>query len=473
MAEVLGRTSFARPSNGWDWPAEKSPGFRATPEGAVLAAASGETAEVRGPGVHTRNGDTIELRFRLARESLGSLSFGFDADTHEHATVELDFENGTLSLRTSDWSSPQPVATIPHSIETGEAHTLLIEKVQSGPGLIKNADISVYVDGQRLLAVVGLNVLPEMGVKVEVAGTEVRLDEFVHRGEPSGVPEFLHVGGWQVLNIESIEANLDSLCRGLRLAAEQGVELLVTPETSLTGLFPTSPVTTEPGPVAEAESRLRGFIRDLDNAPYLVAGLPEWRSVTGHGLAKTRYNISRVYDPDGKVVSTHAKVHSAEEDFWHGYQLNEFEVLGVPVSMHICHDHRYPELWTLPVMFGTRLVLHPSNGGRVTGSVDAFEAVAKSATSSSHAFYIHVNGTGGSYIVAPHRRGNLLAVSPECSADNPDFPMVGPPEEGLFHARIRVHDAFGYWPVRSFRASEEIAEAYVAQYKALGGLRLP
>ena len=44
------------------------------------------------------------------------------------------------------------------------------------------------------------------------------------------------------------------------------------------------------------------------------------------------------------------------------------DVNGVPISLHICHDRRYPELWTLPVMFGTRLILHPSNSGDVSPS---------------------------------------------------------------------------------------------------------
>ena len=78
----------------------------------------------------------------------------------------------------------------------------------------------------------------------------------------------------------------------------------------------------------------------------------------------------RVYDPDGHTVSSHPKIHSCETEFWHGYRLQEFDVYGVPVCMHICHDGRYPGVWTLPVMFGARLILHPSNGGQVTGSID-------------------------------------------------------------------------------------------------------
>lgn len=67
--------------------------------------------------------------------------------------------------------------------------------------------------------------------------------------------------------------------------------------------------------------------------------------------------------------------------------MNEFDVCGVPVSVHICHDRCYPELWILPVMFGARLVLHPANGGLVSASVDVFEGAAKTDAGTSHVFH--------------------------------------------------------------------------------------
>ena len=443
--------------------------------GAIFAAPRGKTFRarldgIRGHAVHTRNGDTIELWFRPPGLKKGSLLFVFSGG-FEFALATLDFRKGRISLSTADWTRPQPVASAPLTMGKRSRHILRLGKTEAGGRLVKNADITVYLDGSKLLTAKDVNVLPEMGVDVRVTGARLVVQRLVHRGNPSGIPEYLHVGGWQMLNRESIEENYKSICRGLRQAANEGVELLVTPETSLSGLFPESRVTRQPKPVADTERKLRRFIRELRNAPYLVVGLPVWESVPGHGLQNTRYNVSRVYDPEGHTVSTHAKIHSCETRFWHGYRLQEFNVHGVPVTMHICHDGRYPEVWTLPVMFGARLILHPSNGGKISGSVDAFEAKAKLAPTTSHAFYIHVNGGGGSYLVGPQKFNNLIAVSPECRRDVPSFPTVGEPREGLFHARVRIHDAFGYWPVRSFRTSEAAAKAYVSLYRSLGGRR--
>ena len=470
MTEILHSTRFTEASAAWDLSPGTNPGIDFGPDGAVLSPPENETASLCGSGVHTRNGDSIEVRFRVL-EGNGRLRFGFDAERHEHACVEVCMKTGTVSLFTTDWRLEQPLAAVPAAVAAGRSHTLLLEKTEGAGALIRNADVTVHLDGARIMHLENLDLLPETGVLVEASGARVLVEEFAHRGRPSEIPEYLHLGGCQVLNVDDIEENLGSICRGLEMAAEAGVELLVTPEMSLTGLYPTSPRTREPGPVGAAEARLRQFIRELPDAPHVIAGLPVWEAVAGHDLPETRYIASRVYDPDGEVLYTARKVHSAEQEMWHGYRLNEFDIEGVPVSLYICHDNRYPELQTLPVMFGARLLLHPSNGGVVSGAVSAFEAVAIAASRPTHAFHMHVNAGGGSYIVSPERHAELLAASEESRSDNPNSPAVGEPTECFFHAKVRIHDAFGYWPARAFRASESIARAYADLYREIGGVR--
>ena len=465
---ILSQTRFTKRTGGWTWPEPKAARVERGPDGAVLAAKADQTARLNGPGVHTRNGDSIELHFRPLEKDKGVLRFGFEGG-FESVVVSLDFRAGRIRLHTSEWTRPQPVASERVSIADRAGHVLLIEKTEGSGRLVKLADVKVRLDGKVVLNCPNLNVLPEMGVLLGLEGTRVHLRRFVQRGRPCGVPEYLHVGAWQMLNQPDIKANLDSLCRGLGEAADRGVELLVTPETSLTGLFPRHPVTTQPGPVVAAERKLRRFMRQLKNAPYLVGGLPVWQRVAGHKLAQTRYNASRVYDRDGQILLTGAKIHSCESRFHHGYRYQQFDVNGVPVCMHICHDGRYPDVWTVPVMFGARLILHPANSGNVSGSVGAFEAAASRTTTTSHAFYVHVNGGGGSHITGPQKHNNVIAVSPECRRDNDTSAMVGPPTESLIDAKLRIHDAFGYWPTRSFRSSEQTAQAYLDLYKAMGG----
>jgi len=461
---VLEDYRFNCRSPGWNLPEPDDPCCDITRQGCVITG----TALIHGRGVHTRNGDTTEIHFRPLQRNKGSLRFdlggGFEA-----VKVTLDFKAKRGIFATSDWTRPGSTTTVAAAMRGHSDHVLLIEKTEGHGTLVRNADVRVSLNGKQIADERNLQVIPEMAVTVGVVDGRVLLKRFVHRGTPSGIPKMLHIGGWQMPNTPSVERNLQSICRGLEQAAGAGVQFLVTPETSITGLFPDKQVTKNRQAICGAERKLQRFIRRLRNAPYLVAGLPEWREVPGHSRRSTRYNVAHVYDPDGHVVSSFPKIHSCEHDFWHGYRLNEFDICGVPACMHICHDGRYADVWTLPVMFGARLVVHPCNGGGDATSIAAFESLARKWSFTSHAFYIRVNGSGGSCIVDP--RGNLLAVSADCRRDNPSFPALGQPGESFFHSRIHVPEAFGHWPVRSFRASEEAAAAYKSLYKALGGRR--
>jgi hypothetical protein len=464
MKKILYQTTFKSPDPGWD------PTSASYSRDGLLLDPSDRSVRLSGPGIHTRNGDAIQLTFEWTTSARGRIEFGFTGGM-EQATASIDCTSRRATLNTSDWSTPQPVDRRTIAIPRDRTQTIRISKTDGAGDLVKKANIKVELNDKVVASADDVDILTEMGVSIAVGGAPAILKRFVQRGTPSGIPEYLHVGGWQALNVPDIDKNLASICSGLERAADKGIQLLVTPETSLTGLFPRDKITQDPKPVAAAERKLRRFIKSLKNAPYCVVGLPTWESVSEHARKETRYNVSRVYDPDGHIVDTYPKIHSCETEFWHGFRLQEFDVYGVPTCMHICHDGRYPETWTMPVMFGSRLILHPSNGGTVTGSVDGFEKGAGRSTSTSHAFYMNINGGGGSYIAGPQKFNNLFAVSDECKRTNPAFPMIGTPVECLLESRIRIADAYGYWPVRSFRASEEVAAAQLALYRSLGGTR--
>ena len=90
----------------------------------------------------------------------------------------------------------------------------------------RNADISAELNGKTILAAEDINILPEIGVGIRASGARVALERFVQRGAPNPVPEYLHLGAWQMLNVPSIEDNLASLTRGIRQAAKAGVEIV-------------------------------------------------------------------------------------------------------------------------------------------------------------------------------------------------------------------------------------------------------
>ena len=419
--------------------------------------------------LHTQNGDSIEVSFSNIKAREGTLSLGFQGG-FERAIITVDFATKEVRFETSDWTRSQPGIVSRFSTGKTDQHTLILRKGAGSGHLVKKSNIDVVLDGTVIASEKDLNILPEMGAFLKYE--EVSIDRVIHKGIPRKTPKYLHIAAWQMMNSESIEENVESICRGVKIASERGVQLLVTPETSLTGLFPSSTVTNNKKAIDEAEKEVKRCLCQTKDAPYLIAGLPVWKRKSDHQKELTRFIASRVYDPDGEIVSTHAKIHSCETEFWHGYQLHEFDVYDVPICMHICHDGRYPEVWTLPVMFGARVVVNPSNGGQISGSIDTFEARAKrEVTPTAHAFFLHVNGGGGSFISSPSKRDNLLAVSEECKGSSGSFPLVGDPQECLVEAKINLEEAYGYWPARSFRASEEIAAAYYNLYGAMGGKR--
>jgi predicted amidohydrolase len=220
--------------------------------------------------------------------------------------------------------------------------------------------------------------------------------------------------------------------------------------------------------IEEAEAIIRACLRETSNAPYLIVGMPMWKD-SEQGSISTAFNNCRVYAPNGDIERNCLKAHSCEIQYSHGHRLNEFEIHGIPICLHVCHDRRYPELTTLPVMFGSRLNIHPVNGGLITGTRESVQALAKEETWTNHAFYLRASAGGGSYIVGPQKFNNLITISSESMLTSVPGGIVGNPEEELIHAQIRIHDAFGYWPIRSYRASESIAEAYDHLYRAMGG----
>ena len=220
---------------GWVWP-HTGAGVEPVSGGARLTSNSDEAVSLGADDVHTWNGDAIELVFRPESEFQGKLEFGYFGGS-ERALAVVDFSSSVLSLSTSDWRLRQPVTSVKVDVSPGQDHTLRLRKSDGRGDLIKLSDIEIYWDGEKKILGVDQDVLPEMGVRLAVRNQSVLLRKFVHYGNPPPIPEYLHVGGFQILNQASIEKNLEAVFRGLRQAAELGIQLLVTPETSLTGLF--------------------------------------------------------------------------------------------------------------------------------------------------------------------------------------------------------------------------------------------
>lgn len=74
------------------------------------------------------------------------------------------------------------------------------------------------------------------------------------------------------------------------------------------------------------------------------------------------FNTAVVYNSRGELVERYGKVHLAGEKWaTPGNHIAYFDLEGVPSTVIICHDERYPELVRLPAIAGARIVYYISS----------------------------------------------------------------------------------------------------------------
>ncbi len=164
---------------------------------------------------------------------------------------------------------------------------------------------------------------------------------------------------------KSLQTNLDTTLRYIRLAAERGSRVVLFPEANLTSYYFPYVIGLNPEDVAAALARTSRAARE--HGLWVIAG-------TIRKTADRHLNLSHVIAPDGSIAYEYAKVHMAGRDertyCRGGDKLALFEIDGIPCTLVICRDGRHPELYRLPAMAGARILFHPSC------SSDEIEAVA-------------------------------------------------------------------------------------------------
>lgn len=163
----------------------------------------------------------------------------------------------------------------------------------------------------------------------------------------------------------SLQANLETALRYIRLAAERGSRVVLFPEANLTSYYFPYVIGLEAAEVEEALGQVRRAARE--HGLWVIAG-------TIRKTADRHLNLAHVIAPDGSIAYEYAKVHMAGRDERQycrgGDKLALFEIDGVLCTLVICRDGRHPELYRIPAMAGAQILFHPSC------SSDEIEAVA-------------------------------------------------------------------------------------------------
>lgn len=214
-------------------------------------------------------------------------------------------------------------------------------------------------------------------------------------------PATLRVAAVQLRSGRDLAENTTRICEQIRKVAADGVRVVVFPECALSGYHDeVTRLTAEQ--LAEAERRVAEACREAKVTAVVGSA---WRE--GDAL----YNSALVFDPTGRVKERYHKVQLAEPWPTPGDHLSVFRVDGVPCSIIICHDERYPELVRLPVLAGARVVFYLSHesGIRQESKIGPYRAQIQARAVENGVFVVHANAPANADTTGSHGQSRVIA----------------------------------------------------------------
>ncbi len=160
----------------------------------------------------------------------------------------------------------------------------------------------------------------------------------------------LRVACVQMTVSREIEANTAAIIGHIETQAAAGARVVVFPEASLSGYTPQTPAAT-----AEQVHAALGRVSAACARARVYAIVGTMRPGDGRCL-----NSAVVIGPDGREIYSYDKLFPVEGYVQAGERLGFFEIDGVPASLFVCHDERYPELMRTAVLAGARVAFYIS-----------------------------------------------------------------------------------------------------------------
>jgi predicted amidohydrolase len=223
---------------------------------------------------------------------------------------------------------------------------------------------------------------------------------------------------------ENKEANLQKIEKLTLRAKEQGADLAIFPELSLSGYVVRDQLyelaETIPGPTVkkvEALAKKTGM--------HIIFGMPELSEKT----QATIFNTAVLVGPKGligKYRKMYLPTHSVFEEkryFRPGYQAEAFQTELGQIGLCICYDIFFPEVLRLTRLKGAQLIVCISASPAVRRSYFETLTCARALENTAYLAYVNLAGVqdglqfwGGSRLVSPS--GDVLA---KAKYDEEDF----------------------------------------------------
>jgi len=163
----------------------------------------------------------------------------------------------------------------------------------------------------------------------------------------------LKVAAVQFRSSADLEDNRGRIVATIAKLADAKVDVAVFPECALTSYNETAIRSHPATAIAAAEESIRATCREKHIAA-IVGSV--------HKINGKIYNSAIVIDAQGELVERYGKVMLAGEKWaTPGNHIAYFELNGIPSTVIICHDERYPELARLPAIKGARMLYYISH----------------------------------------------------------------------------------------------------------------
>jgi predicted amidohydrolase len=214
---------------------------------------------------------------------------------------------------------------------------------------------------------------------------------------------------------ENKEENIRKIEKLTLKAKEQGADLVIFPELSLTGYVVRDQIyelaETVPGPSVE---RIEALAKKT--GMHIIFGMPELSEKT----KATIFNTAVLISPEGfvgKYRKMYLPTHSVFEEkryFRPGYQTASFKTDLGNIGLCICYDIFFPEVLRLTRLQGAQLIVCISASPAVRRGYFEVLTVARALENTAYLAYVNLAGVedglqfwGGSRLVSP--TGDVVA----------------------------------------------------------------
>lgn len=213
----------------------------------------------------------------------------------------------------------------------------------------------------------------------------------------------LTVAAVQFRSSFDIARNAAAIAGHLKRLAAQAVQVAVFPECALTGYQTGPDMAVSKNDIEQAERTLQTVCRDSK----IAAVVGSVYKVNGKA-----YDTAVVINSQGEVVERYGKVYLAGEKWaTPGNHIAFFDLEGIPSTVIICHDERYPELVRLPALQGARLVYYISSESGLTAEqkLSPYRAQVMARAVENGVFIVQANAPANQDLSGSHGQSRVVA----------------------------------------------------------------